>query len=170
VRRVGPAFLIALVLSGLLLWWNHVQGQERRRPVVIAQQIPASGGPVGMPDPAFVLARAPALSLPEATRRQVAGLAQAWQTQTADLRRRLDRASAALQARLDKAPPGNLTPADFRAEAEQVQSLSAQLAGRRREFWPRLQQVLTPEQQHQAQESWADAHRLRPPAAPAGSQ
>ena len=166
--RIGPVFLIALALSALLLWWKHVQDQRPRGPVIVEHQTPASSGVVGAPDPSFVAGQGVALGLSAKQAGQVHGLEEEWGKETGDLQRRLETAGTAAQERLAKAPTGKLTPADIAAETGQVQALSKELAAQRQAYWPRLQAVLTGEQQKRAQEAWAEAHRLRlAPARPA---
>ena len=163
--RIGPAFLSALILAGAYLWWRHTQLQvQERQPVVVEHQSPSGSGVVGVPEPSFVAQHAAQLGLSKEQTGQVSRVAEQWGKETADLQRRLDTAGAALQARLQHAARGKLTPADYQAEAALVQALSAQVAALRQANWPRLQAILTPDQQRRAQQAWADAHRLRSPA------
>jgi hypothetical protein len=162
--RIGPAFLIALILAGLLLWWKHVQDQQRHGPVVVEHQTAPSSGVAGVPDPTFVAQHAAELGLSKKQAEQLARVDEKWGKETADLQRRLDAAAASLQAILQHAATGKLTPADYHAESEAVQALSKELAALRRAYWPRLQALLTPDQQRRAQQAWADAHRLHPPS------
>ena len=144
--RIGPVFLIALVLSGLLLWWKHGQDQRPKGPVIVQHQTPPRSGAAGVPDPPFVAQQGGALGLSEEQAGRVRGLEKKWEQDTGDLQHRLDAAAAALQDKLQHAGSGKLTPGDYRAEAGEVQALSGELAARLLAYWPRLQGVLTPDQ------------------------
>ena len=161
--RFGPAFLIALALSGLLLWYKHVSDQRPRGPVIVEHQTPpSSSGTVGVPDPSFVEKHAAELGLSKKQAEQVTQEAARWEKEAGDLQRRLDAAGAALQARLQHA--GKLTPSEMHDLSGDLQALSAEMSRLRQAYWPRLQAILTPAQQQRAQQVWADAHRMRAPA------
>jgi hypothetical protein len=153
-RGIGPTFLIALVLSALLLWWQHVQ---RTGPAVIEHQTAAVTGLPGVPAPDFVQAHAADLGLSTAQKTRVAALAADWQRQTGDLQRQLDAASTALRGKLSATPP-----AQYGVEAAQVQSLSRDLSTARQAAWPKLEQILDADQQRRAREAWVQAHSLIP--------
>ncbi len=158
--RIGPTFLIALVLSGLLLWWKHTQDQRPRGPVIVERQTVATSGRLGAVAPDFVLARATALGLSTDQREQAGRLAEEWERETAGLQQQLDVAAAALQDKLQHAAIGKLTRADYQAEAAQVQAFSRRLSALRQVYWTRLQAILTPDQQRRAKQAWAEAHQL----------
>ena len=164
--RIGPTFLIALVLSGLLLWWKHERDQQRRGPVIVEHQTVATPGTVGAVPPDFVRERAEKLELSAGQRGKVGKLAEEWEQETAGLRQRLDAAAAALQGKLGQAPPAKLTAGDYQAEAGEVQALSRELSERRQAYWTRLLAVLNADQQRQAQEAWVAAHRIAVPPPP----
>ncbi|HEY3397606.1 MAG TPA: hypothetical protein VGM19_08110 [Armatimonadota bacterium] len=161
--RFGPAFLIALVLSGLLLWWRHVQDNQQRGPMIVEHQTPAGVGLVGVPDPTFVREHAAGLGLSADQGQRLAPLAEQWQRETGDLQRRLDAAGQALQGRLAQAQPNRVGPSDMTDAAGEMQVLSRELSAQRQAYWPRLQSILNADQQRRAQEAWADAHRLHVP-------
>ncbi len=159
--RFGPAFLTALVLSGVYLWWRQADlAQRQRQPVIVKHQTTPPGGTLGAVAPDFVRDQAQELGLTPEQLTRVETLAAEWSRETGDLQSRLQQVGTALQAKFASAASGRLTPADYETEAAELQALSHELSKHRRRYWERLQEVLTAEQQQQAQAAWTRAHQV----------
>jgi len=164
--RIGPGLAVALAIAALIAW-QQWRLRHAPRPLIVEHQTVRTTGPLGVPDPPFVLSRAAELGLSPQQRGRVLRIAETYRREEAPLESDADKALDAAAAELERlqhtGKPATMGRASARGQA--VQDTSAQLADLRFRTWPKLAEVLTDEQQQKAKAAWAKAHTLAVPGA-----
>jgi hypothetical protein len=153
--------VVALAVVGFVVWqrwrWEHTP-----RRLIVEHQTVSETGPVGVPDPPFVLDHAAELQLSPAETKRVEQLADEYRRQETPLleaaKRAADAAATELQELQAARKRPNLDQAS--ATAERLRLASGRLSDLRQQTWPKLAGWLTEDQVRRAKAAWAEAHRL----------
>ena len=167
--RIGPGLIVALVVTGIVLWHNW-RWQHSPKPLIVEHQTVSETGPVGVPDPPFVLVRADALKLSATQCEQVRKLTEEYTHTQEPLLAAASAATAEAVVKLDqlKASGKRAKLEATSSEAQGISDASRRLSDLRVGTWPQLAAVLTEGQAQKAKAAWAEAHTLVTGAANTG--
>lgn len=169
-RLIGPFFLIAILLSAGVFYW---QKQKNERvldtappPVVEHQVIDAPEGQIA-PSPEIVTTHAKELGLTATQSKRIDPLVKAYLAELKPLQAQTQEAAQRFQAyQQSKAGVRQVPTAELQAQMGEVGELSSRMIALRREYWGQIAPMLTQEQQRQARELWASSLKPKPVYAP----
>ncbi|MHB8995906.1 MAG: hypothetical protein ACYC63_11735 [Armatimonadota bacterium] len=170
-RIIGPFFLIAILLSaGIFYWQKHKNEQalDIAPPAVVERQVIDVPETDIAPSPEILTAHAKELRLTAAQSRRIEPLVKVYVAEMKPLQAEAQAATARFQAYQQSRSKTKQVPmAELQEQMGEVSQLSGRMLALRRQYWGQIAPILSKEQQRQARELWAQS--FKPKTAPAPS-
>jgi hypothetical protein len=146
VRRTRLAVWLLIIVGGGITLWGRHQGlsDDASHPTVTREtssELPALSDPA--PEVRFLLAHRDTLGLTDAQAAEIKRLQAQWSRESVDLRRTATDAASRLSTQVEGE---KIEAGEVRGAALPLAQASAELASRRREYWNKATDHLTPDQ------------------------
>jgi len=157
-RIIGPFFLIAILLSAGVFYWqkqkNEMRLQNAPRPVV-EHQVIAAPQTQSAPSPEVLSIHAKELGLNEAQAKRIEPLVKAYLAELKPLQAETQAAAKRFEAyQQAKAESRQVPMAELQAQMGELSALSSRMVSLRQQYWGEIAPILTEQQRWRARELW----------------
>jgi hypothetical protein len=166
-RIIGPFFLIAILLSAGIFYWQKHRNEQALSvapPPVVERQVIDTDTEIA-PSPEIVTAHAKELRLTGAQSNRIEPLVKGYQAELKPLQAQVQEATARFQTYQQSRLKTKQVPmAELQEQMGEVSQLSGRMLSLRRQYWGQIAPILSKEQQRQARELWAQSLKLKTPS------